>query len=210
MRQRFIELQVGQNFLVGGLDVLAMPTFLLNEYGMVAHLNESAKNLLETHSNLWMHNKYLRTNINETTKLLNLEIFNAIEVSRGKNIDLNSTILLPRAGAMPLMLLISPVHRAGTSTPLGGALLFAFDPLTTPKITVDLVCKLFSLSKGEAKLAIALCEGKTLEDIALENGTSIHTVKSQLKNTFLKTGTKRQSELVSLLLASPAYFLAAK
>jgi len=210
MRQRFIELQVGQNFLVGGLDVLAMPTFLLDESGMVAHSNESAKNLLKSQTHLWLHNTYLRTDNSDITRQLNVEIFNAIEVSRGKDIELNNVILLPRVGIMPLMLLISPVHRAGSPAPLGGALLFAFDPLTTPQITVDLVCQLFSLSKGEAKLAIALCEGKTLEDIATTHGTSIHTIKTQLKNAFLKTGTKRQSELVSLLLASPAYFLTVK
>lgn len=210
MRQRFVDLQIGQNFLIGGLNVLSMATFLFNEKGMVAHLNQSAETLLGNDSGILLHNNYLRTQNHDVTRQLNLEIFKAIDASRGKSIALNDVILLPRTGCLPLMLMISPLYLRGTASVQGGALLFAFDPANTPTMTIDLVCRLFSLSKGEAKLAVALCEGKTLEEIAIANGTSIHTVKSQLKNTFLKTGTKRQSELVSLLLASPAYFLALK
>ena len=41
-------------------------------------------------------------------------------------------------------------------------------------------------------------------------GIGKETARSQLKSIFIKTGTKRQSELVSMLLASPAYFVAQK
>ena len=115
--------------------------------------------------------------------------------------------MLPRNERMPLMLMMSPLRLAGEPPIQGAALLFIFDPEATPALTKDLVRKLFSLSEAEAELAVALCGGNTSDDIAKERGTSINTVKSQLKSIFLKTGTKRQSELVSLLLASPAYFL---
>ena len=83
-----------------------------------------------------------------------------------------------------------------------------FDPETVPAVTHDLIRKLFGLTEAEAELAVALCGGKTLDDAATERGTSVHTTRSQLKSIFGKTGTKRQADLVSLLLASPAYFLA--
>jgi DNA-binding CsgD family transcriptional regulator len=108
------------------------------------------------------------------------------------------------------MLMIAPLQLAGPAPTHGAALLFAFDPEATPSVTVDLVRRLFALSEAEAELSVALCCGKTLDDVATQRGTSINTIKSQLKSIFLKTGTKRQSELVSLLLASPAYFLAQK
>jgi DNA-binding CsgD family transcriptional regulator len=106
--------------------------------------------------------------------------------------------------------MIAPLPLADSLQTHGGALLFAFDPEATPNVTVDLIRRLFALSEAEAELSAALCCGKTLDDVASQRGTSINTIKSQLKSIFLKTGTKRQSELVSLLLASPAYFLAQK
>lgn len=59
-------------------------------------------------------------------------------------------------------------------------------------------------------LASALCGGKTLEQVACERGTAISTARSQLNSIFSKTGTRRQTDLLSLLLTSPAYFLASK
>jgi DNA-binding CsgD family transcriptional regulator len=210
MRQRFAELQLGQNFLAGGLDVLAMPTLLFNEYGLVAHYNRSAALLLNDRSSLRLDDGHLQTQDSATTRKLSLEITNAIRASRGHGSDLNSVVLLKRADHLPLMLMIAPLPLADSLQTHGGALLFAFDPEATPNVTVDLIRRLFALSEAEAELSAALCCGKTLDDVASQRGTSINTIKSQLKSIFLKTGTKRQSELVSLLLASPAYFLAQK
>lgn len=71
----------------------------------------------------------------------------------------------------------------------------------------SLVQSVFNLTDAEADLAIVLCAGKTLDDIAVDRGTSINTVKSQMKSIYYKTGTNRQTELVSTLLTSSAYFL---
>ncbi|TCS36826.1 DNA-binding CsgD family transcriptional regulator [Paucimonas lemoignei] len=208
MRERFAELQLGQNFLAGGLDVLAMPTFLFDEYGRVAHSNRSAAALLREGGSMWLDNGHLQTQDRIVTGKLSLEIGNAISASRGAGSDLNSVVLLQRDGKLPLMLMVAPLRLANSARAHGAALLFAFDPESTPSVTGELVRRLFALSEAEAELAVALCCGKTLDDVAEQRGTSINTVKSQLKSVFLKTGTKRQSELVSLLLASPAYFLA--
>lgn len=208
MRQRFAELQLGRNFLAGSLDVLAMPTFLFDEYSRVAHMNRSADALLKTHGSLRIEDDHLLTSDAAATRKLNLELTNAIHASHGDGLELNGVVLLPRLGRMPLMLMIAPICLAGGASVRGAALLFAFDPESTPKITVGLVRRLFALSEAEAELAVALCSGKTLEDAASERGISIHTTRSQLKSIFNKTGTKRQPDLVSLLLASPAYFMA--
>ncbi|WP_309684620.1 helix-turn-helix transcriptional regulator [Polaromonas sp.] len=210
MRQRFAGLQVEQNFLVGRLDVLPMPILLFDEYGLVAHYNRSAAAMLAQRGGLQLHHGHLQTPDDDTTRQLNLEVANAIRASRGDGGDLNSVVLIPRPERLPLMLMVAPLQLAHAPQSHGGALLFAFDPETTPRVTADTVRRMFTLSEAEAELAVALCCGKSLEDAARARGTSINTIKSQLKSTFVKTGTKRQSELVSLLLTSPAYFLTSK
>lgn len=206
MRQRFAELQLGQNFMAGSLDVLAMPTLLFDESSRVVHTNINANALLSHAKNLWLDDGHLLTNDSSVTRNLNLELTNAIRSSRGNGGDPTGVVLLPRFGRMPLMLMIAPLCLTGASS-RGAALLFVFDPETVPAITPDLIRRLFGLTDAESELAVALCSGKTLDDAAVERGTSIHTTRSQLKSIFSKTGTKRQADLVSLLLASPAYFL---
>ena len=207
MRQRFSELQLGQNFMAGSLDVLAMPTLLFDENSRVIHTNLSASALLDRSGSLWLDNKYLVTRDAKVTRSLNLELSNAIRASRGNGGDPAGVVLLPRAARMPLMLMIAPLSLSGASA-RGAALLFVFDPEAVPAVTHGVIRKLFGLTEAEAELAVALCSGKTLDDTASERGTSVHTTRSQLKSIFGKTGTKRQADLVSLLLASPAYFLA--
>jgi DNA-binding CsgD family transcriptional regulator len=207
MRQRFADIQLGQNFMAGSLNVLAMPTLLFDEYSRVVHTNRSANELLGADDIIRIESSHLFTKNASVTRSLNLELGNAIRASRDSSVELAGVVLLPRRDRMPLMLMISPLRLTGEFFVQGAALLFIFDPETTPLLTTDLVRKLFSLSEAEAELAVALCGGNTSDDIAKERGTSINTVKSQIKSIFLKTGTKRQSELVSLLMASPAYFL---
>ncbi len=52
------------------------------------------------------------------------------------------------------------------------------------------------LSTSEAKLAEALFSGSSLKDYSEQISVSIHTVRTQLKSVFAKTGTSRQGELI--------------
>ena len=208
MRQRFTDMQLGQNLLASSLDVLAMPTLLFDEFGRLSHTNRSADALLSGRRALWVEHGHLVTRDAETTRNLNLELSKALRASQGEAAELNGVVSLARRGRMPLVLMLAPMRFKGEVRMHGAALLFVFDPEATPSITADMVRQLFGLSRKEAELAAALCSGKTLDDLAAERGTSINTVRTQLKSVFNKTGTSRQADLVSLLLASPAYFLA--
>jgi DNA-binding CsgD family transcriptional regulator len=63
----------------------------------------------------------------------------------------------------------------------------------------DLLNGLFDLSPAEIRAANGLLEGKTVDDIASSFSLSRETIRTQVKAVFAKTGTKRQSDLVSLL-----------
>lgn len=54
----------------------------------------------------------------------------------------------------------------------------------------------FGLSPAEARLAIALYEGRSVIEYAEIAGNSAGTVRNQLKSIFRKTGVRRQAELV--------------
>jgi len=209
MRQRFADLEIGQNFLASGLDALAISTLLFDEYSRVVYMNRSAADLLAGHVDCGVQDGRFFTSNQAANRSLNLALSKAILPSHDPAAsELDDVVLLRRTGRMPLILKLNPIRLVAQVLNHGAALMFIFDPEKTPTITADLVRRLFDLSASEAELAIFLCAGKTLEEVAAERCRSIHTVRSQLKSVFSKTGTKRQTDLVSLLLSSPAYFLA--
>ena len=59
--------------------------------------------------------------------------------------------------------------------------------------------QLFKLTNAEAELAANLALGKTVNQLADEKLLSKHTIRTQLKSVFTKTGTHSQNELIVLL-----------
>lgn len=63
-------------------------------------------------------------------------------------------------------------------------------------------CRTHSLTRSEGLIARQVLDGKSPNEIAAQAGMSIATVRSYLKQVLAKTGTHRQSELVSLYFSS--------
>lgn len=55
------------------------------------------------------------------------------------------------------------------------------------------------LTRSEADIAVALCDGQTLAEIAEARRVSIHTIRNQVKSALSKTGSRRQADLVRLV-----------
>lgn len=62
-----------------------------------------------------------------------------------------------------------------------------------------LIQGLFDLTPAEARVAQGIATGSSLQEIAKGNHVTYETVRSQVKSILAKTGTERQSQVVSLL-----------
>ena len=62
--------------------------------------------------------------------------------------------------------------------------------------------QLFSLSRSEARLALALSQGKSLAEAATALGFTLETTRNYSKRIYAKTGTRGQADLVRIILAS--------
>jgi len=71
-----------------------------------------------------------------------------------------------------------------------------------PMLAPALVGALFALSPAESRLAVALCEGRTVNEYAATHGVSVGTARFQLKQVLAKTQSPRQSELVRRVCTS--------
>lgn len=87
-----------------------------------------------------------------------------------------------------------------------GVVMFMFEPKPSDESSFDEVARIFGLTKAEAKLTLAIVNGMTANEYAEMHGVSINTAYSQIKEVLSKTGTRRQAELVKLVLQhSPSY-----
>jgi len=61
------------------------------------------------------------------------------------------------------------------------------------------ICGLFDLTAGEARVAREIAVGTSVEDVSKKTGLTVQTVRTYLKIIYSKTGTSRQSQLTALL-----------
>ncbi|MGE3690827.1 MAG: helix-turn-helix transcriptional regulator [Novosphingobium sp.] len=64
------------------------------------------------------------------------------------------------------------------------------------------LAELFSLSRSEARLALALCRGKTIAEAAGEFGLTVDSARTYSKSIFAKTGARGQPDLVRIIMGS--------
>ena len=89
---------------------------------------------------------------------------------------------------------------------LGASLIVTLgsSPGETPVVEIDRVAQWFGLTPAEARLAVALAAGDTLQDYAALRADSLNAVRFLLKGIFRKTGATSQAQLVALLARLPA------
>jgi DNA-binding CsgD family transcriptional regulator len=84
------------------------------------------------------------------------------------------------------------------------AMMFVADPESRLPNFPEKLRQIYHLSPTEAQLAEALVNGRSLKQFAVERGTSLNTVRTQLRSLAAKVGAKRQVDVVRCLLTGPA------
>jgi DNA-binding CsgD family transcriptional regulator len=74
------------------------------------------------------------------------------------------------------------------------------DPSQRQGLPQEILRVLFALTPAECRVALLLGDGHAANEVANIVGVTKNTVHSQIKSIFSKTGVKRQSELIRLLL----------
>lgn len=65
----------------------------------------------------------------------------------------------------------------------------------------------YGLTPSESAVALALCRGQSVAEIAEQRGTTREAVRFHLKNVFQKLHVRRQSELIRVVSTGPAAFV---
>lgn len=90
-----------------------------------------------------------------------------------------------------------PAQRIGWDGPSTGILLLTVvDPDALPAVSPRTVADLLQITGSEAEVALALCTGRTVEEIATERGVERRTVYNQVSSILAKTGHRNQAGIV--------------
>lgn len=181
-------------------DQLRCALVVCDAQARVQWLNRSAQVLLSEAGSLQLTDTCLRGRAPSDTESLLREISAAATDDSGQvhylSLGTGSAALhvaaqainlsKPQGVGMPtVMLVITPVRSVGN-------------------IPASALAKLFGLTPTEAKLLGAMVTGSTVEEYAQHREISVGTARGQLKQVQSKTGARRQSELVRLVLTSAA------
>jgi DNA-binding CsgD family transcriptional regulator len=114
-------------------------------------------------------------------------------------------LAVPRpSGLRPYWVTMTPIPSAG-AIPFGGAqplaTITAVDPESRAIPDAAAMTAVFGLTPAECRFARLLAGDRTMQETAEELGISPHTAKTHLKRILSKTGARRQSEMISVLLS---------
>lgn len=115
----------------------------------------------------------------------------------------------------PLLITISDVPQNKFGPDLGienqpAALIYICDPGIQQETSETLLRRMFGLTPSEAKTLKNLVEGLSVQEISKTQGLTVETVRSYLKQIFEKMECSRQSELIGMVLKSPAWVIHSK
>jgi DNA-binding CsgD family transcriptional regulator len=79
----------------------------------------------------------------------------------------------------------------------------ANDPEHAPAIDAQMLRAWYDLTPAEARVSMLLVSGLSLAEIVERLGIGANTARTHLKSIFAKTDTRRQGELIRLLLSNP-------
>ena len=207
INRRFSQLPRAQAGALDVLDCLPMGVLLIDANRRVIFMNKSAGEITARNDGLFVDgNGICRTARNAETNGLQLLIAGAVNTSAGNGLRSGGAISLPRpSGLRPLAALVAPLGQSpfdvGSRPP--AAVLFITDPERRHEPPGELLTRLYDLTPMQARVAVAMLSGRSLTKSAEVIGITRNTASTHLRQVFLKTETRRQAELVKLLLAGP-------
>jgi DNA-binding CsgD family transcriptional regulator len=209
MRRQLALLEVERNAALEVLDRLPTAVLLCDESGAPIIVNGAARAILASSDGLVVRGGKLAARRQCETDTLERLIGGAAKTARGADGSSGGTLPVSRAsGLRPFSVLVTAM-RAPSSVPGHrriAAALFVSDPESVILANEERLLQLYGLTRAESRLAAKITEGRSLEEAAATLNITTQTARGYVKRILCKTGTKRQAELVRLLLLSPAHF----
>jgi DNA-binding CsgD family transcriptional regulator/PAS domain-containing protein len=184
------------------IDSIATGICIVGADGEILHSNTAAKAMLDKKTPIRSENGHLRG----TDKAATAELLAGVAAAQEEESDMGSNgIGVPLRGGTGgghSVAHILPLARGDFRTrlvPQALAAVFINEDGPASFVNLDAIARSFEFTRSETRLAHELLKGRTLAEAAAELDISESTVKTHLQNVFLKSGTSRQVDLITLL-----------
>jgi DNA-binding CsgD family transcriptional regulator/PAS domain-containing protein len=184
-----------------GLDSTICGIVLIDRGGDVIWMNERAEQTMRDNDGITCIGRRLRIHLAEDSDRLGAEITRAASTLATGTATEAVRVRRPSKRA-PYLITPVPLRH---SMPLGSTLtvtLIITDPTRVPSIPADRLKTLYGFTPAECRLAETLLNGANTREACATLQITSNTLRSQLKELFAKTGTKRQAGLMRVLFAS--------
>lgn len=190
---------------LGALNLLAVGVVLVEDSGQILSANRVAQQILERCDGLSVSGGRL------------LAAYSRDHAALGRSIA-TAAAAMPTSGALAcarpsgrraLSVVVRALRRHAPPERPGFVAVFITDPEQEMAAEAQDFAGLYGLTPAEARLASSLVRGMSPAQAAGALGLTVNTVRTHLKRIFSKTETRRQSDLVRLLLTGPAPLRAA-
>jgi DNA-binding CsgD family transcriptional regulator len=176
---------------------------LVDACARVIFANRAAEGILRAGSGLFLGRDGLRAEASGETRLLRRIIADCAE-PRAELGGAGGRLRLSRKDRAPLTVLVIPHHAriAWIDVARPRAILFITDPEEVALVRRENLRQDFGLTPAEAGFTREVLKADGLQAAADRLGISLTTARTHLAHVFDKTGTRRQAELVRLILQS--------
>ncbi|MEM8651813.1 MAG: helix-turn-helix transcriptional regulator [Pseudomonadota bacterium] len=171
----------------------------LDSTGMIIDMNELAVTMLSGVDGLTISNGKPGC----TNPLSHKRLGNLISNIADENaIAAERSLLVPRSSGLPPYK-ISAQPIANADLPLGRnhacTLLIIQDPASTNAIEIETLMDCFGFTNAEAKVALEIANGQSVQEIAHATATSLATIRTHMQRIMQKMSINRQSEIVRII-----------
>jgi DNA-binding CsgD family transcriptional regulator len=205
LHNRFRALENSVNGLSSALDRSETAIFLLHGNGQLQRFNAAAEDLLKKDNVLYIRDARLCPRQKDDCPNFDRLIGLTSATGAGRGICPGGVMLLHRPVGRPLHCKVTPFYSDRfflDASP--SALVFVHDPDCAPASRGEVLRSLYGLTPSEGMLADLLLMGETIAAAAERRRITEESARTQLKIILRKTNTRRQAELIRLMLSIPA------
>jgi DNA-binding CsgD family transcriptional regulator/PAS domain-containing protein len=203
LNRKFAAVQARSDLAENVLDALDLAILFLGEHGRIVRANPAAEDLIRTNAGaLSVQQGRVVATDRQSDAMLAALVEDAIHRRGG----FGGTFAIKRPEPFrPLIAKVMPyLKESAPEAPSVRALFFLRDPDAHPSDSLLEVASAFRLTPSEAHLVTKLMELADLGDAASMLGIRETTARTHLARAMDKTSTRKQSELVRVILASRA------
>ena len=186
---------------------LSVATIVLDESGSVLQLNPVARNILDSNDGLKLVGGRLEATYPSDNRELTRLVRNAFQRARqspGEGYSAEALSISRPSGQVSLGVVVelipSQERMEGRGQPT--VVVYVRDAVGKSLVSGMATAQLYNLTPAETALALELANGMSLEEASEVLSIRRNTARAHLRSIFSKTGVRRQTELVRILLNS--------